>query len=502
MCLVFNNHFVLIIKHNNCPFQSFIGNPLFFNPIIPQLTHVVKRITTQSFKRMIDDIENGQINAVITKDLSRLGRDYIMTGHYIEKYFPLKNIRYIAINDGIDTYTESNNDITPFKAVINDMYAKDISKKTKTALMTKKLKGEYVGSLAPYGYKKDEGNKNKLTIDEQTAVIVRRIYRTFMETQSIIGIMKQLTQEKIPTPSEAKKLKRTQRPNFKGFWSASVIRMILTNPTYTGNVTQNRAKMVSYKVHKLNKLPKEQWITIPNTHEAIVSEEDFSTVQSLLSKRNYINTKRETKTHLLTGLVVCGDCKRPMTFMTKNKNAEIYYLVCATRKKYGKLSDCTPRSIREDYLQNCVAEQIREIAQKHVDKDKVISNANTDKQTEHTANLQKEKTEIAKQLDEIKTMIASLYKDKVKNIVSEQHFIDISNEFTSQEKTLAKRLKQIEEEMSQAQENKNSMKTFEKILNDFLQFENMDRVTLIELINKIEVYREKKVIIQFNFTEP
>jgi hypothetical protein len=424
-----------------------------------------------------------------------------MTGHYIEKYFPSKNVRYIAVNDGIDTYTGNNDDITPFKSVINDMYAKDISKKVRTAMTTKKLNGEFIGSIAPYGYMKDKADKNKLVIDEETACIVRRIFKMFIETQSVLGIMKQLSREKIPTPSALKNLTNTQKGTHKGLWSSTMIKRILTNPTYIGNLTQNRKRKVSYKVNKQQSISKDNWIIIPNTHEAIVSEEDFNTVQNILTKRNYNNTKRERKPHILSGLVFCGDCKRPMTFMTKNKDSDIVYVICATRKKYGKLCPCASSRLREDYLIKLVTEKIRETAHK-VNADKVVKNTSIDKQAGYINNLNVEQAEIIRQLDEIKTLIVNLYKDKVKNIISEQHFIAISNEFNNQEKGLAERLKQIEIEINQMLDNKNNILSVERILNDFLQFENMDRVTLTTLINRIEIQGDKKATIIFSFNEP
>jgi len=453
------------------------------------------------FNRLIEDIEKGRINTVITKDLSRLGRDYIMTGHYIEKYFPSKNVRYIAVNDGVDTYVENSNDMTPFKSVINDMYAKDISKKIRTAITTKKLKGEFIGSIAPYGYKKDETNKNKLIIDEEQACIVRRIFKMFINNPSMMGISKQLTNEKIPTPSALKKLTATQKGIYKGLWNDVIIRRILTNPTYIGNLTQNRSKKVSYKVHKQHSIPIENWIIIPNTHEGIISEKDFNTVQSLMSKRNYI--KPEKKEHLLSGLVFCGDCKKAMTFSTEKRNPKRVYLVCSTRKKYGKLSICPPRSIREDYLQNQVIEKIKEIAKKYVDKDLVIENSNTKNQyTEYVNNLRKEKVAINKQLEEIKTLIMNLYKDKVKNIISEQDFIELSKEFNNQREALTQRFNNIDGQIEQTHENKSNMVHIEKYLSDFLQFENIDRLTLITLISRIYVLENKKLFIKFNFFEP
>ena len=456
------------------------------------------------FQRMIEDIEQGKINAVITKDLSRLGRDYIGTGHYIEKYFPSKKVRYIAVNDSIDTYVEDSTDMTPFKAVINDMYAKDISKKVRTAKTTQKLKGEFIGSIAPYGYRKDETNKNKLVIDEETACNVRRIYKMFTDNTSLIGIAKEFSHEKIPTPSALKNLPTTQKGVYKGLWNTGIIKRILTNPTYTGNLTQNRSRKVNYKVDKQYNIPKEEWIIIEKTHEPIVSEEEFNTVQNLLSKRNYISTYRGTqKVSVLSGLILCGDCKKPMTFSVVSERNTNRYVVCSTRKRYDKLNICSPKSIREDYLYNTVIEKIRETAQKHIDKKSVLKNTDVKNQyTEYAETLSKEKSEIANQLEEIKTIIANLYKDKVKDIISEQDFINISKEFNTQRDRLTERLNQIEGEETQTEENKSNMTYIEKCLDEFLQFENIDRITLVTLVSKIEVYQDKKVVVTFNFFEP
>ena len=451
------------------------------------------------FNRMIEDIEKGRINTVITKDLSRLGRDYISTGHYIEKYFPSKNVRYIAINDGVDTYVENNNDMTPFKAVINDMYAKDISKKVRTAITTKKLKGQFIGSVAPYGYKKSEKDKNKLEIDEETACIVRRIFKMFAENGSVMGIAKQLSLEKIPTPSEVKKLAATQK-QFRGVWNDVIIKRILTNPTYIGNLTQNRSKKVNYKVDKQHSISKENWIIIENTHEPIISKEDFEIVQNLMSKRNYV--KQDRKPHLLSGLAFCGDCGKPMTFSTEKRNPKRVYMRCSTHKKYGKLNICTSKSIREDYLQNLVIAKIKEVANEYLNKDDLIKNADTDRHADFVNNLNTEKEAINIQLEEIKTLIASLYKDKVKGIISEQDFIEMSQEFNSQRNALAERITKIEEEIKGINESKNNSVSVEQMLSKFLEFENIDRVTLTGLISRIEVFADKAITIKFNFIEP
>ena len=455
------------------------------------------------FQRMIADIEKGRINAVITKDLSRLGRDYIETGRYLEKYFPSKKVRYIAVNDNIDTYEDNgNNDMTPFKAVINDMYAKDISKKVRTAMTTKKLNGEFIGSVAPYGYIKDPNNKNKLIIDVETAPIVQRIFKMFIENPSIIGIAKIFSAEKIPTPSEYKNLTATQK-TFKGVWNDVMIKRILTNPTYIGNLTQNRSKKVNYKVDKQYSLPKEDWIIIDGTHEPVISKEDFDIVQLLLTTRNYIKEKKGNKSsHLLSGLVFCSDCKVPMTYSSDSRTGRTTYLVCSTCKKHGRLKLCTPRNIREDVLEKQVVAIIRELAEKYISKDDLRKNAdsNTHEDIIDTLNGQKINTE--KQLQDIKKIIMNLYKDKVRKIISENDFIEMSKEFNLQRDNLIGKLDSINKEISQNKSDTNTDISIETYLEKFLKFEDIDRAILVNSVDKIEVQQDKTVLIKFNFTEP
>ena len=221
------------------------------------------------FIRMLEAIEAGDVNMVITKDLSRLGRDYIMTGYYIEKYFPEKGVRYIAVNDEIDT--EIENDLAPFRAVINDMYAKDISKKVRTALRTRKLGGYFIGSNPPYGYLKDPDNKGRLIVNPETAPNVKRIFELFVKLKNVAATAKVLTEQGVLTPSGG-----------KNAWSDVMVRRILTSETYIGNLVQNRTCKVSYKVNRRKILSKSNYIIVKGTHEEIVAKDLFAQVQETL----------------------------------------------------------------------------------------------------------------------------------------------------------------------------------------------------------------------------
>lgn len=228
------------------------------------------------FQRMIEDIEAKKVNMVITKDLSRLGRDYIMTGHYMERYFPEKRVRYISLLDGIDTGVESTaNDITPFRAIMNDMYAKDISKKVRTALTAKKQAGRFIGSSAPFGYRRENGVL--IPVKEQ-AEVVKTIFKLFLKENNLSAVARELNRMDVATPSMVKGGK-------KNLWSDVMVHRILENPTYAGHLTQNKTRRINYKVKKREKLPENLWICVKNTHEPIVPEKEFETVKNKLTKR-------------------------------------------------------------------------------------------------------------------------------------------------------------------------------------------------------------------------
>ena len=200
------------------------------------------------FKQMIKDIELGKINMVITKDLSRLGRDYITTGEYIEKWFPKHNVRYISLLDGVDTmFDTTNNEIAPFKAIINDMYSRDNSKKIKAALRTKQQEGKWVGGCAPFGYMVDPNDRNHLVINEKEAPIVKKIFSLALEGKSKNQIINILFDEKVPTPSMIRNVNRTCKYSELGYWNTTTIRSILSNELYTGDMVQNRRSRISYK---------------------------------------------------------------------------------------------------------------------------------------------------------------------------------------------------------------------------------------------------------------
>jgi len=446
------------------------------------------------FQRMRKDIESGKVNTVLTKDLSRLGRDYIMTGHYIEIYFPSRNVRYIAVNDGIDTFSAGQlSDMTPFKAVFNDMYAKDISGKVRTALLTKKKNGDFIGSVAPYGYQKSPDNKNRLVIDKETAPYVKRIFEMYLGGETLLGIAKRLSRMGVPTPSQSKNLKATQK-RFPGVWNDGMVKRILQNPTYAGHLTQNRVKKVNYKVKKKIALPESRWIIVENTHEAIISQPDFDMVQERLKIRTYHNAGKRGKEHLLTGLVFCEDCLAPMSTIKEGEHRT--YLVCQTWRKYAGLKLCTSHCIREDYVIDEIANQLRMLAKSHIDGERLKEEATDIDAEGKTEN--KMLAGLEKRLEITRSARLSLYKDKVGGVVSEKDFTEFSKELKREEQDLELRIEALKKSLEEKNHGNNAGEKVRKLLS----FCELSRETVLTLINKIYIGQDKKITIEFSFTAP
>lgn len=294
------------------------------------------------FKKMIDDIEQGKINMVVTKDLSRLGRDYIKSGYYVENYFPEKKVRYVSLLDGVDT-KEDNNDIAPFKALFNDMVSKDTSKKITAILQNKKQQGLFLGNSAPYGYIKDPNNKYHLIIDDYASKIVKEIFNLKLENKTNIEIANILNERNIDPPSKYKK--QTTKTHQ---WGPTSIYNILTNKEYTGCLVSNVWTKVSYKNKKRVKRNFNKWIIIPNCHEAIISEDIY----------NKINNKNNVLKQ-----VYCYECNKPLS-LTKMKGRLVF--ICPRYKK----KECTTHYYNYQKLLEKV--DLTLVDRIYIDKDKNI----------------------------------------------------------------------------------------------------------------------------------
>ncbi|MGI5979445.1 MAG: recombinase family protein [Oscillospiraceae bacterium] len=308
-----------------------------------------------AFRRLLADIDSGHVNLVITKDLSRLGRDYIGTGHYLERWFPEHRVRYISLLDGVDTGIESAaNDITPFRAIMNDMYAKDISKKIASVKHDKQRKGLFIGGKAPYGYRLSEAEKGRLLPDEPAAAVVRRCFALALEGRSCREIADILNADGIATPAVYAGLPRQGC----GLWRSETVSALLRNEVYTGSMVQGRSRRVSYKSKKCVRQAREAWVVVPEMHEALVSSECFAQVAQLLDARS--GTRERTHPFLLQGLLFCAECGAPLGVVAR-KNAvggETLYLLCRSFQREGKAA-CSAHTFREEAVTAAVRTELR-----------------------------------------------------------------------------------------------------------------------------------------------
>ena len=316
------------------------------------------------FKRLLVDIKDKKVNVIIVKDLSRFGRNYILVGDYIENIFPILKVRFISINDNFDSSYDSYymEDIIPLKNMTNDFYSKDISRKVKTALKTKKLNGEFVGKSAPYGYMKHPGDIHKFIVDEEAARIVKKIFDKVLLGKTRREISDELNELKVLTPGLYKMKDNSSNENLSmpiSKWNPEMVSRILKNEVYTGVLIQGKTQRMNYRNHKIKPKSKEEWVIVRNTHEAIISREDFDKVQNMLqsNKKDYIKPFR---TYVLGGLVKCGDCGAVLeTALCSSKNLKNkYYFRCPTYM-LSKGLICSKHTIRNDDLEATVFQIIK-----------------------------------------------------------------------------------------------------------------------------------------------
>lgn len=300
-----------------------------------------------AFKELLKDITNKKINTVIVKDLSRLGRNHIEVDNYLENIFPVYNVRFISIGDNIDSLNYSNDDniIVPIKSLINGLYAKDISIKVKTALDAKRKNGEFIGSFAPYGYTKDENNN--LIIDKESAYNVKIIFRMFLNGKSRKEIVDELNNRNILIP---KYYRKSSNEMIMSKWNTDIINRLLRNETYIGMLIQGKKRKLSYRSSKIIDVNKDEWIVVPNHHQAIISKEDFEKVQVLLKKTTRVN--KDNQIDLFSGYLKCADCGKELT-IRKSKNLIYYYCSYYVRNK-----ECTSHSINKVKLEELVKKEI------------------------------------------------------------------------------------------------------------------------------------------------
>lgn len=453
------------------------------------------------FKRLINDIENGLIDCVITKDMSRLGREFIETANYVFKYFPEHDVRYIAILEDYDTLNPNGvEDMLPFKAVINDMYIKDISRKIKSIRHDMMAKGEFVASTVPYGYKRSDEDNKKLVIDDYAATIVQRIFdmKDNGDTEGMIA--RTLTNDGILPPDvyKNKKLKKTTVTT--NLWKPGTVKRIIQNENYIGTLIQGKYERVSLKSKKKRLLPKSKWIVKKNAIPPIISNELFQRVNAPKRKTDIRQRKYD---YLLKGLTVCGDCGGTMLVRrVKNKKdssivTPIY--VCRTYATYRN-HVCSMHYYREEQLNELVLKEIRNVLLKYSKNDVLEKKYESvlcefDVLKEYESSLER----LRKKINTIDKAISDLYKDRASSILSNNEFFGIKKDLEKDRKECESKISDLEISLSESKNLYTNEKRKKELINDFLKVKNPNKQMIEKLVNKIEIKEDKSIKIFFNF---
>ena len=459
------------------------------------------------FKRMISDIRAGRVNCVIVKDLSRFGRDYIETGRYLDQIFPALGVRFIALTDRYDSFSADageRNIVLPVKNFINDSYCRDISTKVKSQLAIKRRKGECLAAFAVYGYRKSAEDRNRLLVDDYAAGIVRRIFAWKIEGMAVSAIAEKLNGLHILSPKEYKKsLGLNYRGGFTrgsdSRWSSPSVRRILTNEVYLGHLVQGRTERVNYKVKKCVEKPKEEWIRVENTHEPIISADDFAIVQNLLKADGRISPEKKEISPFM-GLLFCGDCREQMVRrVNRYKGTEKVYYICSTKNR-GE--GCSRHSIEETVLKELTGTAIRRYANDFLEQEQLFAQAK-----EREANLQavisynKEIARLKKEQDKYYSLCAGLYEDLGTGVITREEFERLHGEFQRKAKSLSaseeKQEQLVREMFKSGVLSAGRLASFK----DSLELKEIDRHTLASLVKRIWVYEGKRIEIEFYFTD-
>ena len=438
---------------------------------------------------------------VITKDLSRLGRDYIKTGYYLENYFPEKVVRYVSINDGIDTFIDStSNDITPFKAIMNDMYAKDISKKIRSVIREKQKNGDYRCTFAPYGYKKDTEKKNHLIVDEKVRSVVEEIFELYATGKGTKYIAHFLSEKGIPSPiSYLRKLKEPKK------WNDATILNMLKNEVYIGNTIANKKTKLSYKSNKRIIMPKEQYIITEDTHEAIIDKKLYEKVKVYLDNKD---RSKDTKyDFLFRGLLTCKTCHSNLCIGGKKTVKDtviekpIAYISCNQSQK-GK---CNPQSMNYQKFESQMLAYIQDFFRKYANREalKDIYNDHKNNAISVEAKYKKEMCIIESKVASFSEQIDSIYFDKINKVISEEDYFRYSNSIFAERKKLEERKKEIESFIDKIKRDMNEQDSkveIENVIEEFLNMKEVTRAMLYRLIDRIEIDEKKRVYIFFTFS--
>lgn len=453
-----------------------------------------------NFKEMMKDAYDKKFDTIVVKDLSRFGRDYIEAGKYIQRIFPENGIRFISINDNYDSKVADMNDthlILPIKNFINDSYCRDISNKVKSSQKIKREKGDFISAFAPYGYKKSDENKNKLVVDEQAAPNIKNIFDMKLLGYSSKAIADELNHLGVLTPRKYKESQGFKCNGFQnikgGNWTAKAVNRIIENEVYIGNTLQGKSITLNYKNKKQIGKDKEEWIRVEDTHEAIVSKEVFAIANTML-KRDLNNSRGKDKIDIFTGMLFCKECGSSLIRRTvKYKEREEVFYICS---KYNKEKSCSRHSIKEETLIKAVSKIIKtyiEFNEKLYSKVQLID-INRNLKDKQIPILKREKAMTEE-------LLSSLYLDLKEDVISKEEYQlfrkNYVEKLTKLDESIQYRLKRQEDTKYKIDENKSWIID----INRYKNLSEIDRLSVVMLIDKIFISEDKTIDVRFNHAE-
>lgn len=457
------------------------------------------------FRLMMEDIKKGIIDCVVVKDLSRFGREYIDSGKYIERLFPALGVRFIAINDHIDSLEDGRDDIVvPFKNLMNDAYCRDISIKIRSHLEVKRKNGDYIGAFTPYGYLKDENDKNRLIPDTYAAGIVREIFRMKIGGMSQSAIASYLNDHGVLSPMEYKhSLGIRIQDNFKTHeqaeWSAMSVRRILENEVYLGTLVQGKYTTPNHKVKKLIEKPEKEWIRIKGNHTPIIGERDFLLVQKLLGMDTR-TSPYEKEVYVLSGLAVCGDCGAPMIKRDVPAGGKIYsYYICSRNNATKK---CGTHRIPREKLESLVLQVLQVHIANILDMKRILEYINVVPFQELDIKELEARRDVKEQeIERCKEMRNLLYEDLKDGVVSKEDYAELYEGYNDKRRKAEEEVRSIQHEIRDILDSKTEKYQWLDYFAEHQNIEHLSRTAAVELIDCVKIYDKKHIEVVFHFDD-
>lgn len=467
------------------------------------------------FQQLIDDIEIGLVSAVMVKDLSRLGRDYVSVGNYTDSYFPEHNIRFIAVNDAIDS-NEGESEIAPFKNILNEMYARDISKKIRSSHRLRGSMGEPL-SQPPYGYMKSSENKKKWIIDPEAATVVKSIFKMCLDGKGNETIARELQESEVLIPMaywRSKGLnrggKKTQTNPYK--WCKTTVQKILSQQEYCGDIINFKTYSKSFKIKRRIENSKENWAVFKDVNEPIIDRETFETVQKFISKTKRRAPKKENgERSIFNGLIYCGDCHSKMRYHTSTSNKEIHYFTCSDNKVDYR-GNCPGRHyVRADALEEVVKLELRRLVEMlEIDESyfaQLLLRKNDEEREKDKKFLESELQKAIARSNTVSQLYEKLYEDNVIGKVSDEWFVELSHKYEKERMDLKAKIADTRHKIEELKNNNSEYEKFISAIRRFMQMDNLTSLLLRELIDHIDVFetegtgknRTQRIVIYYRF---